>query len=69
MLIDKNGAISGTFELLPSTISSDNLQGSDLGVVTGPYLHFQELVRACYYIFSLEILVFDLSLLHFLGHC
>jgi hypothetical protein len=45
MLIDRNGAISGTFELLPSTISSDNMLGSNLGIVTGPYLHFQELVR------------------------
>lgn len=44
MLIDKNGTISGTFELLPSTISSDNLPCGELGVVAGPYLHFQELV-------------------------
>lgn len=44
MGLDKNGDICGTFELLPSTISSDNLDGSTLGVLTGPFLHFQELV-------------------------
>jgi hypothetical protein len=50
MLLDDDGSIRGTFELLPSTISSDNLPGSTLGVVTGPYLHFQELVRVVCYV-------------------
>eukprot|EP00804_Cyclotella_cryptica_P018056 CCRYP_008325-RE/>CCRYP_008325-RE protein AED:0.09 eAED:0.09 QI:596/0.96/0.92/1/1/0.92/26/363/4715 len=31
MLIDEKGAINGTFELLPSSISSDNLPGSNFG--------------------------------------
>ena len=50
MLIGENGTISGTFELLPSTISSENLPCGDLSVVTGPYLHFQELVSNFVYI-------------------
>mmetsp|Transcript_5230 Transcript_5230/g.11836 ORF Transcript_5230/g.11836 Transcript_5230/m.11836 type:complete len:3618 (-) Transcript_5230:38-10891(-) len=41
MLLDDDGAICGSFELLPNMISADDLR-SHYGVA-GPYTHFQEL--------------------------
>lgn len=41
MLLDDDGGICGSFELLPNTISADEL-GGHYGVA-GPYTHFQEL--------------------------
>jgi E3 ubiquitin-protein ligase UBR4 len=41
MLLDEDGAICGSFELLPNMIAADEL-GGHYGVL-GPYTHFQEL--------------------------
>lgn len=44
MLLDEDGIVQGTFELLPHTISTESLGSDDDGYsITGPYTHWTEL--------------------------